>query len=465
MSSGPIFPDAAARPRRSALGRLAAVYFAAFVLCALMFLGGAYQIVHLKNIERVEALIEADREAILDKIGEGPDDLRLGKATAIVLARSAGPARERRYRLDQNGRWIAGGIPAEARFKPRGDRLLTATLFTPGQPQRLYAETVSIGAGGILYIGRIMDDQAGELTRIGALALLLAALSAFVVGPWAGRGMLRRVQAINAVCDRVRGGDLAARAPGEETGDEFGALAGHINAMLERTAALVLGLRDVSNRIAHDLRTPMARLKSDLQTVAQARTLEEAKAMAGEAAAETDEILQTFEALLDIAEAEAGSDAGLEPMFLDDAAQSAVDLYGAVAEDRGVRLTFDRSSAPILGERSLVMRLAANLLDNAIKFSPRGSVVGLKVAPQGEDCLLMVEDHGPGIPAEECEQVMRRFGRGSGSSNTPGYGLGLALVAAVAKRHGAKIRLEDANPGLRVTVRFRGFRGGAGDGA
>ena len=465
MSSGPISPSPArgvapspGRSRRSAFARLAAVYFTAFLACALVFAGGAYQIVRLKNLERVEALIEADREAILDKIGEGPAELRIGKATAIVLARSSRADSQRRYRLDQDNRRVVGDIPADAKFRARGDGLIeTRISASRNQPNRVFAHAVALGGGATLYVGRTLDDQIDEVARIALLSLLLAALSAFVVGPWASRRILRQVQAINDACDRVRGGDFEARAPGEAAGDEFGALARHINAMLERIGGLVSGLRDVSNRVAHDLRTPMARLKTDLESASRAETLEEARALAGAAAAETDEILQTFEALLDIAEAEAGSDEGLEPMFLDDAAQAAVDLYEAVADDRGVRVRFEKARTPILGERSLVMRLAANLIDNAIKFSSPEGEVRIVVGARDGDAVLVVEDHGPGVPEGEREMVLRRFARGSGAARTRGYGLGLPLVAAVAKRHGADLTLEDAGPGLRVTVRFQAF--------
>lgn len=445
--------------RRSAFGRLAAVYVAAFSVCALIFVGGAAEIVRLKNLERMEALIAADREAVLDKVGDGPSELKIGKATAIVLARTSRRDNLRVYRLERHGRWLAGDLRARL-GNPDSHGLAHGRMAGPdGEPRPILALKSDLGGGAALYIGRVADDPSGELIRIAAGAFLVAALSALLVGPWASRRILRRVHAINEACDRVRSGDLAARAPGEQDGDEFGALAGHVNAMLARIAALVLGLRDVSNRVAHDLRTPMARLKSDLEKAARAETLQEARALAGAAAAETDEILQTFEALLDITEVEAGSDGGLAPVRLDDAAASAVDLYQAVAEDRGVALRFSAEPASILGERTLIIRLAANLIDNAIKFSPAGGEVRVRVAASGEECLLVVEDPGPGVPESEREIVMRRFSRGSGVGSTPGHGLGLALVAAVAKRHGAKIALEDAAPGLQVRVVFRRFHG------
>jgi signal transduction histidine kinase len=455
-------PERRLSPRRSAIWRLTAVYAAAFTGCALMFVAGAFHLVRMKNVERVEALVAADLEAVLDKVGQGPPDITVGKATAIVLARSGRAADPRFYAIERDGRPVAGGLTADARLTPRDDRWLK--VYEPSAPpglRRGLAVRAPLGPGQSLLVGRAFEDRAleTELLRVGVAALALAALAAFVVGPWASRRILRRVNEVNDACDKVRSGDLSARAPGEETQDEFGALAGHVNAMLERIDGLIMGLRDVSNRVAHDLRTPMARLKSDLEGVARARTLKEARQRAGAAAAETDEILQTFEALLDIAEAEAGSDGGLRPMQLEDAVQSAVDLYEAVAEDRDVGLVFVRRAAPMLGERSLVMRLAANLIDNAIKFSPRGSTVRVETAVDGDEAVLSVQDRGPGVPEGERESVMRRFTRGSAAAAAPGHGLGLALVAAVAKRHGAKIRLDDAGPGLIVRVRFRTFSG------
>jgi signal transduction histidine kinase len=450
----------AERPRGSAIWRLTAVYAAAFTACALMFVAGAFHIVRSKNIERIEALVTADQEAVLDKIGTGAPELRLAKATAIVLARSAKAADARFYRVERRGRILAGDLPQAAKIRPVDRPWLRVSSTNEGYRRGLALQT-DLGDGARLTVGRAFEDRALEieLIRVAAVALVLAALAAFVVGPWASRRILGRVGAVNAACDRVRAGDFSARAPGDQAQDEFGALSRHINAMLERIDGLVAGLRDVSNRVAHDLRTPMARLKSDLEAVAQAGTVEEARALAGAAAAETDEILQTFEALLDIAEAEAGSDSGLQPMFLDDAAQAAVDLYEAVAEDRGVMLRFARAPAPLLGERSLVMRLVANLLDNAIKFSSPGGAVSLTVRVDEGDCVLEVQDQGPGVPTIEKEAVLRRFTRGAGVGAVPGHGLGLALVAAVAKRHGAKIVLEDAAPGLLVRVRFQRYGG------
>ncbi|MGA0603496.1 ATP-binding protein [Caulobacter sp. KR2-114] len=330
-----------------------------------------------------------------------------------------------------------------------------------GLARRIDVSPGQDGAHGHLYVGRqfAMAEVERRLLNVAAAVLGLACLAAVLLGLLVSRQMLRRVEAVNAVCDRVRQGDLAARAGGAEADDEFGALSRHVNDMLEQIAALVLGLRDVSNRIAHDLRTPIARLKADLERAAAAPDLDAAQAGAEAAAAETEVILETFQALLDIAEAEAGADGGLQPIRLDDAARGAVDLYEAVAEEAGVTLVAELEPAPLLGEPSLVVRLAANLVDNAIKFSPPGGRVVVRTVRAGSEVVLSVSDQGPGIPAGERQAVLRRFVRAEATRATPGHGLGLALVAAVAKRHGAKIRMDDTvpAPGLTVSVTFRAF--------
>ena len=457
MSSVPLRAEAPApvSPRRSAIWRLSAIYFVAFVVVGTIFTAAAVGLVRAKNAEEVRALATADLDAVLDKIGNGPAPERAARATAIILARSARPGDLRVYRLDQGDRALAGNL-AGASLTPEGGGWFG--LKGPGE-QRGLARRIPLGDGVVLTVGRWFEDRGleAELARIALGALVLAALCALVVGPWAARRIVRKVEAVNAVCREVEAGDLSARAEGDRSSDEFGALSRHVNAMLERIDSLVTGLSDVSNRVAHDLRTPMARLKADLELAARAETLEQARAMAGAAAAETDEILQTFEALLDIVEVEAGSAGRLAPMGLHEAAASAVELYQAVAEDRQVVLRLRAEPAAILAERSLVVRLIANLLDNAIKFSPPGREVRVRIEVHGAEAVLSVEDQGPGVAPEEREWVLRRFARGSAAGDALGHGLGLALVAAVAKRHGAKLTLEDGDPGLKVRVAFRRF--------
>lgn len=414
-----------------------AIFALAFGLGAVAIVAGAFQLVELKNRERTTALIAADLEATLDKISGGPAELVEARALALVLARSARSDDPRRYGLLRDGRLVAGH---EGPFSSQAvRRAVTPTL-----------ELVVDRVDGAASIDR-------EMVGVIVIATLFAAIGAFVVGPLASRGLLARVDAINRACDEVRSGALSARAPGAEIDDEFGALSRHVNGMLERIDELMVGLRDLSNRVAHDLRTPMARLKADLEAISRAASLEEARERAALAAVETDDLLQTFESLLDIVEAEAGADTGFKPLDLGDAIKAAVDLYAPVAEDRGVILQFEPSPAPVLAERLLLVRLAANLIDNAIKFSPAGGVIRVRIRWVRHTVTLTVSDEGPGVPDAEKDIVLRRFVRGSSVAASTGHGLGLALVAAVAKRHGAVLSLKDNNPGLRVELHIPAF--------
>lgn len=436
----------------SSIRRLLIGYLFVMGLLGAGFAGGSALLVRAADRDRAIALIDTDVAETLDKIGRDPATRR-DRAFAIVLARSAIADDDRLYRLTERGRIVAG-LPASVTFRREG------TLYESGTPAGL-ARRIAIDADTDLWIGRRLVQ--GALTRrlltIGGIVLAIALLVAGIVGVVATRELTRRVSAINAACDRVRGGDFAARAPGDGRDDEFSALARHVNDMLERIDSLVAGLRDVSNRIAHDLRTPVARLRSSVEGVASADTLDEAQALAGVAAGETDDILQTFEALLDIAEVEAGSTGGLAPMRLDEAVAAAVDLYASVAEARTIRLSTRLDPVTILGEKMLVIRLAANLIDNAIKFSPEGSTVEVAASATHGTALLSVRDAGPGIPVEERDVVLGRYQRGSAVRHVAGHGLGLALVTAVAKRHGARVELDQADPGLEVTVRFKVFGG------
>jgi len=206
----------------------------------------------------------------------------------------------------------------------------------------------------------------------------------------------------------------------------------------------------------------MARLKTSIERAAEASDLTEAHLLAGAAAAETDEILQTFEALLDIAEVEASGTEGLAPSRLDEAVASAIDLYQSVADASEIRLVSKLEPVEILGERMLLIRLAANIIDNAIKFSPPRGTVQVEVASEGSKAILSVRDQGPGIAVSDHGRVLGRFERLGSTRHVPGHGLGLALVSAVAKRHGAELSFSNAEPGLIISIKFKCEENGVG---
>lgn len=439
-------------PRISSIGRLLIGY-----LLVMAVLGGGFALatvllVRAADRDRALALIDSDIAETADKIGRDPATQR-ERALAIVLARSAQPS-DRLYRLTQNGVHLAG-LPPEVAFVP-DDGILVSRA-----PPAI-ALTVPLARDAELLVGRRLQQGAltSRLLLWGSIALGLVIAIAAAIGLIATRRLGARVAAINAACDAVRLGDFTARAPVATRNDEFSALAGHVNGMLERIDTLVMGLRDVSNRIAHDLRTPVARLRTNIEQAARADDLTDARTLAGAAAAETDEVLQTFEALLDIAEVEAGSTGGLAPIRLDEAVAAAVDLYASVAEASGVALRTDMHPCTILGERMLVIRLAANLIDNAIKYSPAESEVLVAVREDEGWTNLIVKDAGPGIPDEARAGMFARFARHDQTRAVPGHGLGLALVQAVVKRHGARVILADAAPGLEVAIAFPSFSAG-----
>jgi signal transduction histidine kinase len=266
------------------------------------------------------------------------------------------------------------------------------------------------------------------------------------------RSLFRRTLAnVSATAGAIAAGDFTQRVRLSGRGDEFDQLAETINDMLDRIGRLMEGVREVSNAIAHDLRTPITRARARLEDAAlHASSAIELRAAIERATADLDGIVAVFQALLRIAEIEAGSRRSafdrvdLMPLLADVA-----ELYGAVAEDRGISVSVHaREELPAYGDRELIQQAVANLMDNAVKFSPPGGAVQLSatVTPAGVE--IAVADQGPGIPEPERERAAERFYRGETARNTPGSGLGLALVQAVAHLHGGHLRLTDASPGL-----------------
>jgi hypothetical protein len=288
--------------------------------------------------------------------------------------------------------------------------------------------------------------------------VLLILVLGTVGGALMSRNMLRRLDTINRTSGEIIKGDLTRRVPLNGSGDEFDVLAENLNRMLDRIERLMRGLREVTDSVAHDLRTPLNRLRNRLEeSVAR---LNASGLQAGEierAIAETDQLIGTFNALLLIAETDAGTTrAAMSPLDLGAVAADVVELYEPLAEEKKVSLTLV-SHAPIAieGNRSLIAQALANLVDNAIKYTPAGGKVHIQAAQAPDSVELTVADSGPGIPADDRPRVTERFVRLEASRNSPGTGLGLSLVAAVAHFHNAELALEDNVPsGLKAVLRF-----------
>lgn len=277
------------------------------------------------------------------------------------------------------------------------------------------------------------------------------------------RNMLRRLDAINRTSGEIIAGDLTRRVPLTGSGDEFDALAENLNRMLDRIERLMKGLREVTDSVAHDLRTPLNRLRNRLEeSVARlnaggALTNEKAAGEIERAIAETDQLIGTFNALLLIAETDAGTTrAAMSALDLGSVAADVVELYEPLAEEKKLGLTLVPAGAvAIEGNRSLIAQALANLVDNALKYTPAGGKVRIRAALTEAGVDLSVADSGPGIPAADRPRVTERFVRLEASRNSPGTGLGLSLVAAVAHFHNAELVLEDNAPaGLKAVLRF-----------
>jgi len=251
-------------------------------------------------------------------------------------------------------------------------------------------------------------------------------------------------------------GNLSRRIALRGSGDEFDRLSTNLNEMLDRMQMLMDGLRQVSNDIAHDLRTPLTRLRQHLEGAhLRARTVAEYQLVVDKAIAETDEILGTFGALLRIAQIEAGTRrAAFTAVDLSGVLQTIVETYAAVAEDHEHDLASRIADGiTVRGDRQLLTQMIANIVENALRHTPAGTRIELELAAaSGPICTI--RDNGPGIPEPERQRVFRRFYRLDSSRATPGSGLGLSLVAAIAELHRIAVEVGDNQPGLRVTLRF-----------
>jgi signal transduction histidine kinase len=300
--------------------------------------------------------------------------------------------------------------------------------------------------------GLILDALTWGLALTAGLAL---------VGGWLMTSrVVRRIEAINQTSRDIMEGDLSRRIPLGGSGDDFDQLADGLNRMLSRIETLMAGVRQVSDNIAHDLRTPLTRLRTKLEVLRA--ELESAlgdghptSAAVEETIADADVMLTTFNALLRIARIESGSQrAGFAEVDLAPLAQDVAELYEPVAADKDQTLLVEvPRSALVIGDRDLLFQALGNLVDNAVKYTPEGGRVTLRIRPLADTIAVEVTDSGPGIPPELRGEVFRRFFRADHSRSTPGSGLGLSLVQAVIQLHGASIELGDNGPGLRVTVR------------
>ena len=441
---------------RSAGLRLAAVYAALFALSALALVLFLWFATAGLLDRQSEAAIRTDAQGlseqwqagglsglqstIEDRLAENVDD------DAIYLL------------LDAQGRTIAGNLGHWPTSVTKPDQLYELMVERAGLRSLARVRRFDLGDGSRLLIGRDIETRT-PLRGLLASALLWSLLVLAVLGTVGGivmQNLFRRmIASVSSTAGAIAQGDLGRRVRLSGRGDEFDRLAEVINDMLDRIARLMDGVRQVSNSIAHDLRTPIARARARLEDAGAYATSEaELRAAVGRAVADLDGVAAVFAALLRIAEIEAGSRrSAFAPLDLAELLGGLAELYAAPAEERGARLEVE-ATGPLLvnGDRELVQQAVANLLDNAIKFSPGGGLIRVAAAGEEAGVAVSVSDQGPGIPEADRPRATDRFFRGEAARQTPGSGLGLALVEAVAQLHGGGLRLEDAGPGLRAVL-------------
>jgi signal transduction histidine kinase len=440
--------------------RLAALYMALFAVSVLTVL----VFIYFSTANFVERQAE---ETIGAEITGLQEQYRAHGLLGLIAAINSRTTTERNeptlYLLaDPRLHRIAGNLatwPQTTAIKP-GWVEFSVSLLRRGQPVTYDAlASVFILDGDYrLLVGRDLRDAAVFRRRV-EQTLFWAALLTLALGLIGGlfmtRNVLRRVEAVNRTSASIIQGDFAERVPVTGSGDEFDQLASNLNAMLDQIERLMAGMRQVTDNIAHDLRTPLSRLRARLEVTLLERpdANRYAEALA-ETIAEADHLLGTFNALLSIAEAEAGARRDhMATVDLDEIARSVADLYEPVAEEKGIKLTLDAASpALVRGDRHLLSQAIANLLDNALKYTPEGEVRLMVHRRNDGQIRLEIADSGPGVPAAHREHVFDRFFRLENSRSTPGNGLGLSLVRAVAKLHGGEIRLEDNSPGLKAVM-------------
>jgi signal transduction histidine kinase len=286
-------------------------------------------------------------------------------------------------------------------------------------------------------------------------AVAVLCISGLLVGVITRRALMTRVNSIRQTVSAIIHGDLKHRLPTQLNDDELNTLSRTINGMLDQIELLVHGVRNVSNSIAHDLRTPLAELRSRLEELSLIRpSTEEAYAEIDGAVADVDRVIRIFDALLRLAEIDAGMRrSGFVSLDVSDLAANAVEFYEPAAELKSIDVTF-RSNGPLLvsGDPVLLAQALSNLIDNALKYAPQHGSIEVAVQRHGATAEISVSDNGPGIDELEKVKVVQRFYRGDASRGTPGVGLGLSLVQAVAKLHGSPLELRDNSPGLRAVL-------------
>jgi signal transduction histidine kinase len=472
---------------RTTAFKLSLAFFALSAIGAGLVLAAvAWQVQSVVD-DQIAQTIAAEADGLSEQYAQG-GIRRLG---AIVNARARQPGSSLYLLTDNAGEPLAGNVarlPQDALDHP-GVIETDYETDDEAHPGRHAMARIFVLPGGFrLLVGHDLGDRA----RIGAVMVRALAISLIFLtglgalgGLFVARRVLNRIDAMSGSARTIMAGDMAERLPVSGSGDELDRLAENLNAMLARIGELMAGLREVSDNIAHDLKTPLTRLRNHAEAALRSRgDAADYRTALERTIEESDGLIRIFNALLMIARADAGTDrAAMNEFDVGEAARTIAELYEPVADEAGAHLTVETEPGLVLrGNRELIGQTIANLLDNALKYgadataetapapiadgplvagalalapathSARGADVRLSAHRVGDQIEIVVADHGRGVAPENRARVLDRFVRLEGARSRPGSGLGLSLAAAVARLHGGAVRLEENEPGLRVVV-------------
>ncbi|WP_029059803.1 sensor histidine kinase [Stappia stellulata] len=456
------------------LFRTTAIKLALIYLAALSLASGAVIVYLSQNTatvlrEQIVETVDAEIVGLADRYRI----VGIRGLVASVEARSRRPGASLYLVTDFAANQLVGNVEGlNERVLAGESGELQRVSYTPlggGEKREALVRVFQLSGGFRLLVGRDLQEQQyfrSLLAEAMRFWLLVLAGLGLVTWVYVSRRVLKRIDAMAATGRRIMSGDLSERLPVEGSGDEFDRLAVGLNTMLERIEALMHGLKDVSDNIAHDLKTPLTRMRNRVEEALRTDAMDAPARAALEATIDDcDTLIRTFDALLRIARVEAGSsDAAREPFDASALVCEVGELYAPVVEDQGGTLEVEADTPMTLrGNRELLVQALVNLIENALKYAQNADDDGVRICLaarlDGDTAVLSVRDHGSGIADADKERVLHRFVRLEESRNAPGSGLGLSLVSAVARLHGGRLVLVDADPGLRAELRLPGDGG------
>lgn len=446
--------------------RLSALYLLLFTVCALVLV---FYMTSL-SVRLLTTQTETAVNEEIESIGQAYERGGIAGLVRSIDRRGRQPGAYLYLVADSAGRIVAGNVQSIeiGVLQNEGwiERPITYERYGEGndpQTHTAIARVIVMPNGIRVMVGRDLGEP--EQVRLVVRRALMAALGimgvgAFLIWFFVGRRALQRIDEVSVASQRIMGGDLAGRLPVSGSGDEYDRLSENLNGMLARIQELNEGVRHVSDNIAHDLKTPLTRMRNRAESaLASAKTTKTYRAAMEGMIADSDQLIRTFNAILMISRLESGySTETMEQMPLSTIAEDVFELYEPSAEEAGVKLTLGTTDGTwVKANRELVGQTISNLVDNAIKYASAGEnpvEVVLSVEKQDDKIKVIVADNGPGIPQEQMDRATERFVRLEESRSQPGSGLGLSLAKAVMKLHGGTLELTDNAPGLRAVLVF-----------